>query len=138
MAYAELADLEKPGRFPRALTAAETAQAETMLEDASFLLSVQAGPGLDHAIEGGDEVITQAAMLLTVAMVRRALLAQAAQQTVHPGVDQISQTFGPYSSSVKYRSDDGSLWLYPSELNYLLGLLSGSSAAAVSFRSPGL
>ena len=55
-----------------------------MLEDASFLLSIKV-PGLQEAIDGGDEAITHAAMLLTVAMVKRSLLAQAAQQTGQPG-----------------------------------------------------
>ncbi len=108
-----------------------------MLDDASFLLSVKA-PGLQAAVDGGDPVITQAAMITTVVMVKRALLAQAAQQTNTPGVDQVSQQFGPYSTSVKYRSDDGGLWLYASELDALLGLLRGDTSAAVSMRSAGL
>lgn len=134
-AYATLQELTE--RFPRALTVPEAAQAPTMLDDASFLLSVRA-PGLQEAIDGGDETITHAAMLLTVAMVRRALLAQAASQTVNPGMDSLSQTFGPYSSSIKYRSDDGNLFLYGSELEYLLGLLRGDMSEAVSVRSRGL
>jgi hypothetical protein len=134
--YADIGDLTAPGRFPRALTSAETAAAPTMLEDASFWLSVWV-PGLAEAVEGGDAVLTEAAMLTTVAMVRRSLLATAAQQTASPGVDQISQQFGPYSSTVKYRSDDGNLWLYTRELDTLLGLLRGDTAAAVSMRSPG-
>jgi hypothetical protein len=135
MAYATLQELTD--RFPRALTAAETAQAPTMLDDASFLLSVKV-PGLQEAIDGGDETITTAAMLLTVAMVKRALLAQAASQTVNPAIDSLAQTFGPYSSSVKYRSPGGDLYLYDNELEYLLALLRGDMADAVSMRSPGL
>jgi Phage protein Gp19/Gp15/Gp42 len=133
--YAIIDDLT--ARFPRALTAAETAAVPVMLEDASFLLSIKA-EGLQEAIDGGDEAITYAAMLLTVAMVKRALLAQAAQQTGVPNVDQITQSFGPYASSVKYRSDNGNLFLYGSELDSLLGLLRGDTAEAVSIRSPGL
>jgi hypothetical protein len=120
-----------------ALTPAEQAQAEVMLDDASFLLSTKV-PGLQEAIDAGDEAITHAAMLTTVAMVKRALQAQAAQQTNNPMVDQVSQAFGPYSQSVKYRTDDGSLYLYASELESLLGLLRGDVSAAVSMRSPGL
>lgn len=133
--YATMQDLTD--RFPRALTAPEAAQAPLMLEDASFLLSVRA-PGVQAAVDAGDETITHAAMLLTVAMVRRALLAQAASQTVNPGLESLAQTFGPYSSSVKYRSDDGNLFLYDSELEYLRGLLRGDISAAVSIRSRGL
>lgn len=133
MAYATTAELQ--ARFPRTLTAAELAQAETMLEDASFLLATKV-PGLQEAVDD-DAVIAQAAMLLTVAMVRRALLAQAAQQTVNPMVEQVAQGFGPYSSSIRYRTTGGDLWLYPNELEYLLGLLRGDNATAVSMRSPG-
>ena len=133
-AYADIDDLT--ARFPRALTAAEVAQVPTMLDDASFLLSVKA-TGLDAAVDG-DPVIAQAAMLTTVAMTKRALQAQAAQQTSSPGVDQVSQQFGPYSTSVKYKTDDGSLWLYNSELEAVLSLLRGDNAAAVSMRSGGL
>jgi Phage protein Gp19/Gp15/Gp42 len=132
--YADTDDLAE--RFPRALTAAETAQAETMLDDASFLLATKV-PGLDAAVQGGDEVIAHAAMLTVVAMTRRSLLAQAAQQNV-PGVDQISQTFGPYSTSVKYSTDSGNLWLLGNEFDYLVGLIGGDMSAAVSMRSPGL
>jgi hypothetical protein len=136
MAYAVLADLEAPGRFPRALTAEEIAAVPTMMEDASFLLSVKV-PGLQEAIDGGNETVTTAAMLLTVAMVRRALLAQAAQQTISPGVESLSEAWGPYNRSTKYRSDNGNLFAYDSELEYLLELVTGVSATAVSIRSPG-
>jgi Phage protein Gp19/Gp15/Gp42 len=133
--YATIDDLT--ARFPRALTAAETAAVPIMLEDASFLLSMKV-PGLQEAIDGGDETITHEALLLTVAMVSRALVARAAQQTGVPNVDQISQAFGPYSSSIKYRSDNGNLQLYTSEFEDLMALLRGDAAAAVSMRSPGL
>lgn len=135
MAYATTEDLAE--RFPRTLTPAETVQAETMLEDASFLLNCSA-PGLMEAVEADNEDVIYAAMLLTVAMVRRALLAQAAQQAINPAVDQIAQTFGPYSSSIKYRNDSGNLYLYDREMDMLLGLLRGDMSAAVSMRSKGL
>jgi Phage protein Gp19/Gp15/Gp42 len=133
--YATVNDLI-PERFPRALTATETAQVGTMFEDASFLLSIHA-PGLQAAIDGGDEQITYAAMLLTVAMVKRALIAQAAQVTASPMADQITEAWGPYSQSIKYKTDNGNLFLYDSELDWLLGLLRGDVAEAVSVRSPG-
>jgi len=136
MAYATLDDLLVPGRFPRDLTGSEINQVETMMDDASFLLSVRA-PGLQAAIDSGNEVITHAAMLMVVAMVRRALLAQAAQQTVDPAVDQASEAWGPFSRSIKYRSDSGTVFLYDSELEYLLGLLRGDVSEAVSMRSKG-
>lgn len=133
--YATIDDLT--ARFGRPLTPAEQAQAEVMLDDASFLLSLKA-PGLDAAVDSGDVVITNAAMLAVVAMTKRALLAQAAQQTNQPNVEQVSQAFGPYSSSVKYRTEDGNLFLYASELEAVLAILRGDNAAAVSMRAPGL
>jgi hypothetical protein len=135
MAYATIDDLQ--ARFPRDLTSEEHDRVPTMLDDASFMLSVRA-PGLQAAIDEDDETITTAAMLLVVAMVKRALLAQAAQQTVNPAVDSVAETWGTYSQSVKYRSNDGNLFLYGSELEYLLGLIRGVMAQAVSMRSPGL
>ena len=134
MAYATIDDLT--ARFPRALTSAEATAAEILLEDASFLLSIRA-PGVATAVDGGDEAITHAAMLLTVAMVKRYLLAASAQQTGDPSVSQVSQTFGPYQSSVQYKSDSGNLWLRDDELEYLLALLRGENLSAVSMRSPG-
>jgi hypothetical protein len=77
-------------------------------------------------------------MLLVVAMVKRALLAQAAQQVVNPAVDSVSETWGTYSQSVRYRAPGGYLYLYDRELDDLLGLLRGNRADAVSMRSPGL
>jgi len=134
--YATIEDLTTPGRFPRALTAEETAAVPTMLEDASFLLSIKV-PDLQAAIDNGDEEVIHAAMLLVVTMVKRSLLAQEAQQTVSVGTEQVSQTFGPYSTSVKYSSDSGNLWLRDNELESLLALLRGDTAIAVSYRSPG-
>ena len=71
-------------------------------------------------------------------MVTRALLAQAASQTVNPALESLNQTFGPYSSQVTYRSPGGELYLYGSELDNLLALLRGDNSCAVSMRSPGL
>lgn len=134
--YATIDDLV-PERFPRALTPAETAQVPTMMADASFLLATKV-PGLDAAIQGGNTVLEHAAMLTTVAMVKRSLLAQAAQRTVDPAVDQVSEAWGPYSQSIKYRSDSGNLWITNGDWDYLFGLLRGDMTQAVSMRSPGL
>ena len=94
MPYADQGDLE--ARFPRALTAAEVAQVDTMLADASFLLASKA-PGLQAAIDADDETIIYAAMLLTVAMVKRSLLAAAAQLTNNPAISQMSESWGPFA-----------------------------------------
>ena len=132
-AFATLQDLSD--RLLRALTGAEADLAQVMLEDASFLLRM-AVPGLEQAVED-DADIAYAAMYLTVTMVKRGLSAIAMQTAGSPAVDQVSQTFGPYSQSIKYRSDDGNLWLYNRELEGLLGMLRGDVAEAVSLRSPG-
>ena len=134
--YATIDDLV-PDRFPRALTATETAQVPTMMDDASFLLATNV-PGLDAAIEGGNAVVEHAAMLTVVTMVKRSLLAQEANQTTNPTVDQVSEAWGPYSQSVKYRSDSGNLWVTGKEWDWLMGLVGGNTSAAVSMRSPGL
>jgi hypothetical protein len=135
VAYATLSDLTD--RFPRALTDEETALADTMLADASFLLSMRVY-GLQNAIDNGQPGVAQAAMLLVVAMVRRALLAMAAQAAASPNVDSVSEAWGTYSQSVKYRSDNGALFLYQSEIDDIFSQIYGTTAAAISMRSPGL
>lgn len=123
--YATIDDLTD--RFPRDLTDAETVP--TLLSDASLWLSVWV-PGLDVAVTGGDPVLTEAAKLLVVAMVRRNLL----QPQVEDNVTSV--VTGPFQ--VVYRAPDGNLYLYDRELNDITGLLRSSRADAVSMRSPGL
>ena len=134
MAFATVDDLAV--RFPRALTSAEEEAAEVMLDDASFLLSIEV-PGLSAAVDGGNEDVTEAALLFTVAAVKRTMLAQAAQAAVNPALDQVAQTFGPYSSSIKYKNNGGNLYWYPNEIEALIALLGGESRQAISIRSPG-
>ena len=124
--YAEMFDLKD--RFGRDLTQAEETRARTLIGDASFWLSVWA-PGLDEAITSGDADATEAAKLLVVAMVRRALL--------DPGTEsRVSETAGLYT--VRYRNPEGNLFVYGRELDSILTLLTGDRAQAVSMRSPGL
>jgi hypothetical protein len=135
-AYATIQDLTD--RFPRPLTASETDQVPILLDDASFLLSIKV-PGLQAAVDSGNEDVTRAAMMLTVAMVKRSLLTSANQQAVNnPAIDQVSEAWGPYSQVIKLRPDQGNLFLYDNELESLLALLRGDTATAVSVRSPGL
>lgn len=124
--YAALDDLIE--RFPRELTSSEEDRAETLLGDASFWLGVWV-PGLGDAITAGDAVLTEAAKLLVVAMVRRNL-----DTPINEGVSE--ETAGPFR--VVYRNPDGNLFLYGRELDDLLGLLMPNRATAVSMRSPGL
>lgn len=129
--YAELGDLTD--RFPRELTSAEADRAPILLSDASFWLGVWV-PGLAAATETDDQV-REAAKLLVVAMVKRALLAQVPE---NPGVQSITQGAGPYNQSITYRNPEGKLYLYAAELDSLSGLLVPSVPSAVSMRSPGL
>ena len=90
----------------------------------------------EHNVANGDgEQVTYERV--GVSMISPVAAAQAAQQTIDPAVEQVSQQFGPYSSTVKYRSDSGSLWMYNAEWDYLAGLVGGDVSAAVSMRSPG-
>lgn len=125
--YAELSDLEE--RFPRELTSDEEGRAETLLGDASFWLGVWV-PGLNEAIESGNDDAAVAAKLLVVAMVRRNLLVPQVEENVQ------SRTEGPFTTV--YRNPDGNLYLYRSELEQITGLLLENRATAVSLRSPGL
>lgn len=128
--YAELSDLT--ARFPRALTEAEQTRAETLLVDASFWLGVWV-PGL---AESEDETVLEAAKLIVVEMVKRALVSAAEARP--DGAESVSQTAGIYSTNIRFRNPDGNLFLYGRELEDLEGLLRGNRSSAVSMRSPGL
>lgn len=128
--YAELADLQ--ARFPRALTESEETRAATLLADASFWLGVWV-PALTTST---DETALEAAKLIVVEMVKRALLAAAEARP--DGAESVSQTAGIYSQNIRFKNPDGNLYLYARELEDLEGLLRGSRASAVSMRSPGL
>lgn len=130
--YAELSDLED--RFPRALTSDEETRAETLLVDASFWLGVWV-PGLSESL---DETVLEAAKLVVVEMVKRALLAEATAASMDPAVESVTEGAGIFNRSIRYRSPDGNLFLYARELEDLEGLLRGNRATAVSMRSPGL
>ncbi|OBK92379.1 hypothetical protein A5646_03500 [Mycobacterium sp. 1245499.0] len=127
-AYATLADLE--ARYTGQI---DPTTAETLLDDASFWLGVWV-PGLDAAVTTSSDVAT-AAKLLVVAMVKRALAAQAVDV---PGVQSITNSGGPFNQSITYRNPEGNLYLYANELESITSLLRSTRAAAVSMRSPGL
>lgn len=113
----------------RTLTADDSARATDLLGDASFWLSVWV-PGLDAAITTGDAELAEAAKLIVVAMVKRALDAPNAD----PAVEQ--ETVGVFS--VRYRAPEGNLFLYSRELDTLMSLMTAERTAAVSYRSLGL
>lgn len=131
MPYAELEDLQV--RFPRTLTSNEEERAEILLEDASFQLGVRA-PGLQEAIDGGDEQLETAAKLTVVAMVRRVLLAPA----LDDGVQSQNLVTGPFQQQIVYRNPDSNLYLYQAELDTIRGLLRPNPADAVSVMQLGL
>lgn len=120
-------------RFPRALTEAEGDRAALLLQDASFWLNVWV-PGLEAAVDTGNEQVATAAKLLVVAMVRRALLAP----SLDDGVQSQNLVAGQFQHNVVYRNPDGNLYLYAKELAALEGLLRANPADAVSMMSPGL
>lgn len=122
--YAELNELQ--ARYPGTLPTQP--DPDTLLGDASFWLSAWV-PGLDAAINGGDAELEEAAKLLVVSMVKRALSA--------PGAENVAQeTVGVFS--VRYRNPEGNLYVYGSELDTILLLMTKDRQAAVSYRSPGL
>lgn len=125
--YAELADLQE--RFPRALTTEEQNRATVLLADASVLLSVRV-PGL---AESTDETVLEAAKLVVVAAVSRALTATASSRP--DGAESISETAGIYSQNIRFRNPEGNAYFYDSEIGLLADLLGQS---AVSYRSLGL
>lgn len=135
MAYAEVPDLV--ARW-HPLTTDEQAKAAILLGDASFWLRVwvrKSAGDIAPEIEAGREDIITAAKLLTVAMVKRAMLAEDGER---PGVASVQETAGMYSEQVVYRNPDGNLYLYESELDSLVSLMREKPADAVSYTSPGL
>lgn len=129
--YADAADFAL--RFPRELTGDEQDRLPTLLEDASFWLGVWV-PGLQEAIDVGNEQVETAAKLLVVSMVRRALMAPA----MDSGVQDVSLGSGPYTGAVTYRNPEGNLYLYAKELDALKALLRPNPSDAVSMTQPGL
>lgn len=122
--YASLTDLSERMTVP----AADAQRAVVLLGDASFWLSAWV-PGIDQVITGGDTELTEAAKLLVVAMVKRALEA--------PGAENVQQeTVGVFS--VRYRNPEGNLYVYGRELDTIMALMTADRAAAVSYRSLGL
>lgn len=126
--YATLEDLQ--ARYTGQI---DSDTAETLLGDASFWLGVWV-EGLDAAVTTSSDV-AEAAKLLVVAMVKRALQAQTAEQ---PGVQSTTNSWGPYNQSVTFRNPEANLYLYANELESITSLLRSTRAGAVSMRSPGL
>lgn len=115
------------------LTVEESTKALTLLEDAAFWLDVWV-PGLEAAVLAGGKA-AMAAKLLSVAMVKRAMIAES---TERPGVQSIQETGGIYNETITFRNPEGNLYLYEREHADLLTIVTGIPAGAASFTSPGL
>lgn len=113
------------------LTDDETIRADVLLGDAAVWLRAWF-PTLDARIQGG-EVDAQAALIVSCAMVKRAMLGinNAGQES-----SNLSETMGPFmsQSQVKFRNPDGDLYVTGQEAD----LLDGRPSGAVSMECVGL
>jgi len=130
MAYATTGDLVTRWRT---LNTAEITKANILLDDAAFWLRMWV-PGLAAAVDAGGDAAT-GAKLLSVSMVKRAMLADGVES---PGVESIQQTSGIYTDHVTYRNPEGNLYLYDRELQDLINAICARPAGASSHTSPGL
>ncbi|MDJ0454411.1 Gp19/Gp15/Gp42 family protein [Gordonia amicalis] len=122
-AYATPSDLAARWRV---LTGLEDSQAETLLSDAAVWLRVWF-PDLDARIEAGD-VDAQVAVMLSCAMVKRAMIASG-----HEGQSSGLAVMGPFTEQVVFRNPEGNLYITEQEKI----LLDGRSDA-VSMECSGL
>ena len=109
MSFAKVNDIEKRWRK---LTADEADRAETMLEDASNVLSALV------EVDEGDE--DQAAILKQVCchMVMRSMVASASDAF---GVSELQATMGPFGQTAHYSNPNGDMYLTKLEKK-LLGI----------------
>ncbi len=110
-AFASVSDLE--ARW-RPLAADEAERAEVLLMDATALISSMRGLG---DADGEDELAQANLTAVTCAVVRRAMDAGGGAY----GVSQMSETVGPFSSSVSFANPAGDLYLTKVERR-LLGI----------------
>jgi len=122
-AYATSTDLAVRWRV---LSNEEASQADILLGDAAVWLRVWF-PDLDARIESGD-VDAQAAVMLSCAMVKRAMLASG-----HEGQSSGMSVMGPFTTQVAFRNPEGNLYITEQEKV----LLDGRSDA-VSMECTGL
>lgn len=133
MAYAQV-DPDLVKRW-RALSPDEVSKAEVLLDDAAFWLRVWV-PGLGGAIAAApDSDAAKAAKLLSVAMVKRAMIAEDSEL---PGAQSVQETAGVFGETIVFRNPDGDLFLYARELSDILAVVTGAPQGAVSYTSPGL
>lgn len=123
-AFATPADLE--ARW-RPLTDAETVVATTLLADAAVWLRAWF-PDLDARIASA-AVDTQAAVMVSCSMVKRALIASG-----HEGQSSGMEAMGPFTRQVAFRNPEGNLYVTEQEVDVLDGRPSG----AVSMECAGL
>lgn len=109
MAFAEVSDLE--ARW-RTLSESEAEQAETLLADASAMLSRLV------TVDSSDAAQAELLKIVTCDMVKRSM---ASSEAI--GVDQFSITAGPYSQTQHFAAPSGDLYLTKLEKR-LLGITS--------------
>jgi hypothetical protein len=99
----------------RPLNTQEQAQADALCADASVLLRARF-PGIDSQISGGQ--LDEAAVVMVAAgMVRRAMIGGG------EGIQQQSETVGPYSTSQTYANPLGNVFLTAADLTVILGYI---------------
>jgi hypothetical protein len=108
-----LATLDDVSNRWRPLSDAETLKVETLLGDASALLRAEF-PGIDTTIDSGGLDATIVASVVAQ-MVKRAMLAPS------DGIQQESETAGPYSHSQQYANPMGNVFLTAAERTLILG-----------------
>ncbi|MBF6368422.1 hypothetical protein IU469_22250 [Nocardia puris] len=131
MAFATHGDLA--ARW-RPLSAAEQARATTLLGDAAWWLGVWFRPYGDlEALAAGDAELAEGLLILSCAMVKRAMTSGAIE-----GAQSTYQVMGPFTTQIAYKNPDGSLFIYESERDAILTLLGVNTSGAVSMTGLGL
>lgn len=108
-AFATPADVE--ARW-RPLTSAETAVAETLLDDASGMVRSR-WPDVDLRLSSGD-LLASTVVRVVANMVKRAMIVGAAE-----GVESQSQGAGPWSITQKFSNPNGNLFLSAEDVRAL-------------------
>lgn len=99
----------------RPLTPAEQSQADALCADASVLLCARF-PGIDSQVTTG-QVDDAAVVMVVCGMVRRAMIGGS------EGIQQQSETVGPYSQSQTYANPLGNVFLTAADLTAILGYI---------------
>ena len=130
MAFATTENLE--ARW-RTLSDPETVRAATLLGDAAWWLGVWFKPHNLVALAAGDEELAEGLVILSCAMVKRAMTSGAVE-----GAQSTYQMMGPFTAQVAFKNPDGNLFVYEAERDAIFTLLGVNTSGAVSMTGPGL